>query len=111
MNWIDLVLLDVAELDYNSPVDQPTVMLVKAGELRTILESRAAELGDLAAERAALARLAVHRERVLVASKSCAARAFDQITNSSSQKMWQGHADDLNALLDVLDGRALGPNV
>ena len=41
MNWIDLVVQDVAELDYNSPVDQPSVMLVRASELRAILESRA----------------------------------------------------------------------
>ena len=40
MNWIDLVVQDVAELDYNSPEGQPDVMLVKAGELRAILESR-----------------------------------------------------------------------
>lgn len=40
MNWIDLVVQDVAELDYNSPEGQPDVMLVKASELRAILESR-----------------------------------------------------------------------
>lgn len=40
MSWIDLVVQDVAELDYNSPEGQPDVMLVKASELRAILESR-----------------------------------------------------------------------
>jgi hypothetical protein len=41
MDWIDEVVRDVAELDYNSPVDQPSVMLVKASELRAIIEARA----------------------------------------------------------------------
>ncbi len=41
MDWIDEVIQDVAELDYNSPVDQPSVMLVKASELRAIIEARA----------------------------------------------------------------------
>lgn len=40
MNWIDLVVQDVAELDYNSPEGQPDVMLVKVSELRAILENR-----------------------------------------------------------------------
>lgn len=40
MNWIDLVVQDVAELDCNSPEGQSDVMLVKASELRAILESR-----------------------------------------------------------------------
>lgn len=39
MEWIDKVVQDVAELDYNSPEGQPDVMLVKANELRAILES------------------------------------------------------------------------
>ena len=64
----------------------------------------------LAVERAVLASLAAHRQRVWMASRSCEARAFDQVTNSTGQKMWKEHADDLNALLDVLDGLPLGPN-
>lgn len=46
MNWIDEVVRDVAELDYNSPVDQPSVMLVKESELRAILVSRAPEMHE-----------------------------------------------------------------
>ena len=41
MDWVDDVVRDVAELDYNSPVDQPSVMLVTASELRAIIEARA----------------------------------------------------------------------
>lgn len=41
MDWIDEIVRDVAELDYSSPLDQPSVMLVKAGELRAIIEARA----------------------------------------------------------------------
>jgi hypothetical protein len=65
----------------------------------------------LAAERLVLAGFATHREAVLRAAKACAARAFDQIDNSNSQKYWQEHADELHSLVDVMDGRALGPNV
>ena len=57
------------------------------------------------------AAMLLHRDGLLRAAKACTARAFDQMDNSNSQKMWQGHADDLNTLLDVLDGRTLVPNV
>lgn len=55
MNWIDLVVQDVAELDYNSPEGQPDVMLVKAGELRAIVEARSDT--EIARLRAALQRV------------------------------------------------------
>lgn len=57
------------------------------------------------------AAMLLHRVGLLRAAKACTARAFDQMNNSNSQRMWQGHADDLNALLDLLDGRTLGHNV
>ncbi len=51
MDWIDEVVQDVAELGYNSPEGQPDVMLVKASELRAILEERAPLAEVVAAER------------------------------------------------------------
>jgi hypothetical protein len=65
----------------------------------------------LAVERAVLAGVAMRRDAVLRAAKACAARAFDQMDNSNSQKYWQEHADELHSLVDVMDGRTLGPNV
>jgi hypothetical protein len=41
MDWIDLVVRDVCELDYTSPDGQADVMLVTAAELRVILENHA----------------------------------------------------------------------
>lgn len=55
MDWIDEVVRDVAELDYNSPVDQPSLMIVKAGELRAIVEARSDT--EIARLRAALQRV------------------------------------------------------
>ena len=65
----------------------------------------------LAVERSVLTGLAKHRDAILRAAKACAARAFDQMDNSNSQKYWQEHADELHSLVDVLDGLPLGPNV
>ena len=46
MSWIDDVVRDVAELDYNSPEGQPDVMLVTDAELRQILVARAPEMHE-----------------------------------------------------------------
>lgn len=56
MDWIDKVVQDVAELDYNSPEDQPNVMLVKAGELRAILEAAGDTCRDAFVQRALAAK-------------------------------------------------------
>lgn len=46
MSWIDDVVRNVAELDYNSPEGQPDVMLVTEAELRQILVGHAPEMHD-----------------------------------------------------------------
>lgn len=46
MSWIDDVVREVAELDYNSPGGQPDVMLVTGVELRQILAGHAPEMHE-----------------------------------------------------------------
>ena len=46
MSWIDDVVREVAELDYNSPEGQPDVMLVTGVELRQILVGHAPEMHE-----------------------------------------------------------------
>ena len=49
-------------------------------------------------------------EPIRLAAQSCRARAFDQMDNSNSQKFWQQHSDDLDAVIDkIYAAKALTP--